>query len=160
MKVDDENISEQDIESIKIAVQTRQPVDFFCYTLTPDQKIRFQKILNIFLEECDQLYLYNYLSYCLFELLDNASKANAKRIYFRENHLNINDESDYKNGMAAFKEDLSEHTEHYLSELKSGKTIEETAQVLTQEYDVTLEKATSDIEKTIASLKEAGVVEV
>ena len=121
MKVDDENISEQDIESIKIAVQTRQPVDFFCYTLTPDQKIRFQKILNIFLEECDQLYLYNYLSYCLFELLDNASKANAKRIYFRENHLNINDESDYKNGMATFKEDLSEHTEHYLSELKSGK---------------------------------------
>ena len=46
------------------------------------------------------------------------------------------------------------------SELKSGKTIEETAKVLTQEYDVTLEKATSDIEKTIASLKEAGVVEV
>lgn len=121
MKVEDENISEQDIESIKIAVQTRQPVDFFCYTLTPDQKIRFQKILNIFLEECDQLYLYNYLSYCLFELLDNASKANAKRIYFRENHLNINNESDYKNGMAAFKEDLSEHTGHYLSELKSGK---------------------------------------
>ncbi len=121
MKVEDETISERDIESIKIAVQTRQPVDFFCYTLTPDQKIRFQKILNIFLEECDQLYLYNYLSYCLFELLDNASKANAKRIYFKENHLNINDESDYKNGMAAFKENLSEHTEHYLSELKSGK---------------------------------------
>ena len=121
MKVDDNDISEQDIESIRIAVKTRQPIDFFCYTLTPDQKIRFQKILNIFLEECDQLYLYNYLSYCLFELLDNASKANAKRIYFRENHLNINDEADYKNGMAAFKEDLSEHTEHYLSELKSGK---------------------------------------
>lgn len=44
------------------------------------------------------------------------------------------------------------------SELKDGKTVEETAQTLTWEYDVTYEKAVSDIEKTIASLKEAGVI--
>ncbi len=121
MKVEEAEVSEQEIESIKVAVKTRQPVDFFCYTLTPSQKTRFQKILTVFLEECDQTYLYNYLSYCLFELLDNASKANAKRVYFKENNLNINDEKDYKNGMQAFKEDLTEHTEHYLEELKSGK---------------------------------------
>ena len=121
MKVEEEDISEQEIESIKVAVKTRQPVDFFCYTLTPSQKVRFQKILNIFLEECDQTYLYNYLSYCLFELLDNASKANAKRVFFKEKNLNINDEADYKNGMEAFKEDLTENTDHYLEELKSGK---------------------------------------
>ena len=45
------------------------------------------------------------------------------------------------------------------SELKDGKTVEETARTLTREYDVTLEKAASDIEKTIASLKEAGVMD-
>ena len=45
------------------------------------------------------------------------------------------------------------------SELKDGKTVEETAQTLAREYDVTLEKAVSDIEKTIASLKEAGVID-
>ena len=45
------------------------------------------------------------------------------------------------------------------SELKNGKTVEETAQTLAREYDVTLEKAASDIEKTIASLKEAGVID-
>lgn len=44
------------------------------------------------------------------------------------------------------------------SELKSGRTIEETAETLTHEYDVSLEKAKSDVEKTIASLKEAGVI--
>ena len=44
------------------------------------------------------------------------------------------------------------------SELKSGRTIEETAVTLTREYDVTPEKAKSDVEKTIASLKEAGVI--
>ena len=121
MKVDSKVISDADIESIKVAVQARKPVDFFCYTLTPDQKERFHDILNIFLEECDQKYLFNYLSYCLFELLDNASKANAKRIYFKEHHLDINNENDYKDGMKKFKETLDENSLHYQDELKAGK---------------------------------------
>lgn len=121
MKVNSKVISDADIESIKVAVKTRKPVDFFCYTLTPDQKERFQDILNIFLEECDQKYLFNYLSYCLFELLDNASKANAKRIYFKEHNLNIDDEKDYQNGMKDFKSTLDENAMHYQEELKAGK---------------------------------------
>jgi len=121
MKVDNKVISEADIESIKVAVKTRKPVDFFCYTLTPDQKSRFQDILNVFLEECDQKYLFNYLSYCLFELLDNASKANAKRVYFKEHNLNINDEADYKSGMKNFKDTLDENTLHYENELEAGQ---------------------------------------
>lgn len=120
MKVQDKVISEKDISTIKEAVQNRKPVDFFCYTLTPEQKDRFLSVLRIFLDECNQSYLFNYLSYCLFELLDNASKANAKRIYFREHHLNINDENDYKNGMKDFKETLNENTLHYQEELEEG----------------------------------------
>ena len=65
MKVADKVITEADIENIKVAVKTRKPVDFYCYTLTPEQKSRFQDILNVFLKECDQQYLFNYLSYCL-----------------------------------------------------------------------------------------------
>ncbi len=121
MKVDNKVISEAEIESIKVAVKTRKPIDFFCYTLTPDQKSRFQDILNVFLEECDQKYLFNYLSYCLFELLDNASKANAKRVYFKEHNLNINDEADYKSGMKNFKDTLDENTLHYENELEAGQ---------------------------------------
>lgn len=121
MKAKSKVISEADIENIKTAVQSRQPVDFFCYTLTPEQKARFQDILSIFLEECDQQYLFNYLSYCLFELLDNASKANAKRVYFKEHHLDINNEHDYKDGMKKFKETLDENNLHYQEELKAGE---------------------------------------
>ncbi len=121
MKVDSKVISDADIESIKVAVQARKPVDFFCYTLTPEQKARFQDILSVFLQECDQQYLFNYLSYCLFELLDNASKANAKRVYFKEHNLNINDENDYKDGMKMFKETLDENHLHYQEELKAGE---------------------------------------
>ena len=121
MKVESKVISDADIESIKVAVQSRKPVDFFCYTLTPEQKARFQDILSVFLQECDQQYLFNYLSYCLFELLDNASKANAKRVYFKEHNLNINDEKDYKDGMKMFKETLDENNLHYQEELKAGE---------------------------------------
>ena len=121
MKVEETELSENEISYIKKAVKDRQPIDFFCYTLTPDQKIRFQKILAIFLEECNQMYLYNCLTYCLFELLDNGSKANAKRIFFQEHHLDINNEDDYKNGMKTFKETLLENTLHYQERLKAGE---------------------------------------
>ena len=121
MKVEEENVSEEEILSIRKAVETRQPVDFYCYTLTLEQKKRFQSILNIFLDACNESFLFNCLSYCLFELLDNASKANAKRIFFQEQNLNINDAADYQNGMKNFKSNLSDNKEHYKEELASGR---------------------------------------
>ena len=118
MNVAQIELSEEDIAGIKDAVTNRKPIDFYCNILTPEQKNRFQKILSTFLNECDQSYLYNYLSYCLLELLDNASKANAKRIYFQENHLDINNEKDYTDGMKAFKEKLSDN--NYINTLETG----------------------------------------
>ena len=121
MKVLEENVSEQEVFQIKEAVKNRQPVDFYCYTLTLEQKQRFQSILQIFLDECNESFLFNCLSYCLFELLDNASKANAKRIFFQEQNLNINDAADYQSGMKNFKENLSDNKEHYKKELAAGR---------------------------------------
>ena len=43
--------------------------------------------------------------------------------------------------------------------LQQGGSPEETAQALTAEYDVTSEIAMTDVQKTIASLIEAGVAE-
>ena len=43
--------------------------------------------------------------------------------------------------------------------LQKGVTPDETAQALTREYDVTLDTASTDVQKTIASLIEAGVAE-
>ena len=120
MKVESIELSTEDIQSIRDAVRERRPVNFYCYTLTLEQKQRFQNILNIFLEECGESYLFNCLSYCLFEHLDNASKANAKRIYFKEQNLNIDDKTDYENGMKAFKSNLSDNTQHYKAELEAG----------------------------------------
>ena len=43
-------------------------------------------------------------------------------------------------------------------QLQDGKTVEETAAALVAAYDVTPEKALADVQKTIDSLREAGVV--
>ena len=43
--------------------------------------------------------------------------------------------------------------------LQKGSTPEETAQALTQEYDVSLDTASADVQNTINSLIESGVAE-
>ena len=43
-------------------------------------------------------------------------------------------------------------------QLQAGKTIEETAAAIAAAYDVTPETALADVQKTIDSLREAGVV--
>ena len=43
--------------------------------------------------------------------------------------------------------------------LQKGATPEETAEALTQAYDVALDTASADVQNTIASLIEAGVAE-
>ena len=44
-------------------------------------------------------------------------------------------------------------------QLQAGKTVEETAAALVAEFDVPPEKALVDVQKTIDSLREAGVVD-
>ena len=43
-------------------------------------------------------------------------------------------------------------------QLQAGKTVEETVSALVAAYDVTPEKALADVQETIESLREAGVV--
>ena len=43
-------------------------------------------------------------------------------------------------------------------QLQAGKTVEETVSVLVAAYDVTPETALADVQETIESLREAGVV--
>ena len=43
-------------------------------------------------------------------------------------------------------------------QLQAGKTVEETAAALVAKYDVTSETALADVQETIESLREAGVV--
>ena len=53
---------------------------------------------------------------------------------------------------------LNDTATFIFEQLQAGKTIEETAAALVAAYDVTPEKALASVQKTIDSLREAGVV--
>ena len=73
-----------------------------------------REVLRIFLEECHQDHMYEYLNFCLGELLTNAKKANTKRVYFKYKNLDINNLDDYKKGMENFKEETLSNIDHFL----------------------------------------------
>jgi len=56
------------------------------------------------LARIDKTYLYDTLESVLRELIQNAVKANMKRVWFANQGLDISDESDYRKGMLKFRE--------------------------------------------------------
>ena len=119
--MDSTKVSSEEIDKIQKAIQTHDSLEFSCYSLTNEQKGKFTEILKVFLDSCDQSHLFNCLSYCLLELLDNANRANAKRIYFEDNNLDINNKDDYQKGMKDFKTIISDNSMHYLETVSNEK---------------------------------------
>lgn len=103
-----------DIAKIRTAIQSGIPLTISTYTLPHEMELYIDDVLKVFLEELNQSKMYDYLSYCLKELINNAKKANTKRVYFEEKNLNINDPADYEEGLKTFKHDTLENIKHYL----------------------------------------------
>jgi len=56
----------------------------------------------------------------LREIIVNATKANAKRIYFKKLNLDINDPQSYKTGIEHFKKDIVGQLDTLENELKNS----------------------------------------
>ncbi|MBQ0166832.1 MAG: HDOD domain-containing protein [Treponema sp.] len=109
-----------DPSKIRRAVQSNIPLSITTYTLPHEMEIYMADVLTAFLKELNQEHMTEYLVYCMNELTTNAKKANTKRIYFQEKHLDINDPKDYEMGMKTFKVDTLENLKHYLSLQKAS----------------------------------------
>jgi len=106
-------------------VQNSVPLIFRLAGLLPESFPLLDAILQVYLGELGQEKIQEPLSYCLKELIQNAQKANAKRIYFEERGLQISRKDDYQKGMRDFHKELSENLPHYLQKLKDrGMSIE------------------------------------
>ena len=103
-----------DREKIKTSVGLQLPIEMSSYTLPRNTEVYIRSVMEIFLEECHQDHLKEYLNFCLSELLTNAKKANTKRVYFQEKGLDINNPDDYEKGMENFKMDTLTNIDHYL----------------------------------------------
>ncbi|MBR6079865.1 MAG: HDOD domain-containing protein [Treponema sp.] len=109
---------EVDVSKIRKAIQSGIPLTITTYTLPHEMEDYIADVLKVFLTEVRQDQMVESLSYCLKELVNNAKKANTKRIYFEEKGLDINKRSDYVKGMQTFKQDTIDDIDHYLQAQK------------------------------------------
>lgn len=107
-----------DISKIKMAIQAGIPLSITTYTLPHEMEVYMGDVLTAFLNELNQGQMVEYLNYCLEELINNAKKANTKRVYFEDKHLDITKQHDYDVGMQNFKSDMLNNLKFYLSEQK------------------------------------------
>lgn len=106
------------ITDIQRAVQNSVPLIFRLAGLLPESFPLLDAILQVYLTELGQEKIQEPLSYCLKELIANAQKANAKRIYFEERGLQISRKDEYEKGMKDFHKEISENLSHYLEKLR------------------------------------------
>ena len=69
-----------DREKIRVSVGLQLPIEMTSYTLPRNTEVYIRNIMEMFLEECHQDHLKEYLNFCLSELLTNSKKANTKRV--------------------------------------------------------------------------------
>ena len=77
-------------------------------------------MLAAILSKNDQIYLLDMMITILREIIVNATKANAKRIYFKKLNLDINDPQSYKTGIEHFKKDIVGQLDTLENELKNS----------------------------------------
>jgi putative nucleotidyltransferase with HDIG domain len=112
--MDKKSQSQVDIEKIRRATRMGVPLSITTYTMPHEIELCIADVLAAFLAELSQDRLKDYLSYCINELATNAKKANTKRVYFNEKALDINNTTDYEQGMKTFKEDTLSNISYYL----------------------------------------------
>ncbi|MCR5218455.1 HDOD domain-containing protein [Treponema sp.] len=103
-----------DENKIKTAIQAGIPLTITTYTLPQEMLVYIEDVLKVFLKELNQEQMFEGLSYCLKELVNNAKKANTKRIYFNQKKLNIMDKDQYDEGMKNFKTDTLNNIRYYM----------------------------------------------
>lgn len=93
-------------------------ISFKSSRFTKDEEQKCTENLQSYLQELNKSDIFQPLEYSLKEILENAKKANLKRIYFTEKKLNINNLMDYENGMIQFRDEMTSNFDHYEGQLE------------------------------------------
>lgn len=96
-------------EKINIAEQVKinKGLVIIVYSFSPEIEEIIKFGLSTILEKYDKLPLVNTVYNVLFESILNGLKANAKKLFFLEHSLNIDDPDDYTKGILLFKKDIN-----------------------------------------------------
>ncbi len=113
-----------DKKAINDCIERRAPFTVAFKYADRDLSMSIDGIFARLLTARDQLYILNSVISIMREVVANAQKANAKRVYFTGSGLDINNPDDYKKGMKTFKTRFMQKPEEMSSLLvKSDFTI-------------------------------------
>lgn len=112
--------SQEIIERARAAAREQKPLVIKSFTLPPETEAQIEEVLGVFLEELDRGVLKDSLAYCLRELTVNGKKANTKRVYFDDKGLSLEDDADYKSGMATFKQETLDNISFWMEKQEAA----------------------------------------
>ncbi|OHD64269.1 MAG: hypothetical protein A2176_01320 [Spirochaetes bacterium RBG_13_51_14] len=111
--------------------------DFYIqfHTFTPEVEGAIIKNVHRYLDHYDLNYIKNQIINIVKELVNNAIKANLKRIYFKLKNLDINKTEDYRLGMETFKDEAyQEDSAHIFENLEKSNLVVRIAFKTADEY--------------------------
>lgn len=97
-----------DREAILQGVEAGRRVVFTAYTLSTVVERQLDFVIAALLNKYGRADLQTTIYSCLKEIVINATKANAKHVFFEANSLDLDNPEEYRKGMAMIKEQLSE----------------------------------------------------
>ena len=103
-----------DVDKVNKAIKMEVPLVMTTYTLPRKVEKYIDQVVTIFLDYVKQSRLRDNVIYCIQELVVNAKKANTKRVYFIDKGLDLNNLSDYRQGMTTFKDETLNNINYYL----------------------------------------------
>jgi HD-like signal output (HDOD) protein len=115
-----------------IAAETDFYIQF--NVLSPAVDGIINKCVHRYLAHYDLGYIKNQIINVIKELVNNAIKANLKRLYFTVRKLDINKTEDYRTGMETFKEETYEGDEDFIEKLAESPLVVRVAFKTTGDY--------------------------
>ena len=105
---EDNNFNEaKEIDKINEQVKIQRGLVIIVYSFSAEIEETIKHGLSTILETYGKSALVNTVYNVLFESILNGLKANAKKLFFLENSLNIDDPDDYSKGILLFKKDIN-----------------------------------------------------
>ncbi len=104
----------------------KQEKDFFLqfHHMTGEIDAIITRIIHRYLQEYDILYIKDTILTIVKELINNAIKANLKRLYFKQKALDITKIEDYRDGMETFKDETyQDDIDSYLLKLEKSNLV-------------------------------------
>jgi putative nucleotidyltransferase with HDIG domain len=99
---------------IDFFIKNGKPFVYKDYKVLKESEDYYVAVLNKILKYLGKEKVSDHLGYCLRELINNAKKANTKRVYFLNENLDIYNPDHYKAGMKEFKKKVFDNVEFYL----------------------------------------------